>query len=164
VQAISSAFPRRVGAPLENGEIRAVGIDCPQQRVDVRVIAATSRQSGNESIRFATRVLDGFWESHAAGWPGADVSSCPGQTRGGHRAYQAPTVRAHSPQVPRSKAVRRHSDLDVQLVRSLLISAVRAIRVVGIFKEFADQCWRHCRASARAVPVQLNRPAHGEQK
>jgi Flp pilus assembly pilin Flp len=31
-----------------------------------------------------------------------------------------------------------------------------------MFKEFADARWRHCRASARAVPVQFNRPAHGE--
>jgi pilus assembly protein Flp/PilA len=31
-----------------------------------------------------------------------------------------------------------------------------------MLKEFADERWRDCRASARAVPAQFNRPAHGE--
>ena len=46
-----------------------------------------------------------------ADWPGADVSSCQGQTSRREEADLAPTVRALSLQVTRFKAVRPHSRL-----------------------------------------------------
>jgi len=45
-------------------------------------------------------------------------------------------------------------DSDPLLVRLLLISGSRVIRPTEKLEGFADKCWRHCRASARAVPAQ----------
>jgi hypothetical protein len=45
-------------------------------------------------------------------------------------------------------------DSDPLLVRLLLISGPRVIRPTEKLEGFADKCWRHCRASARAVPAQ----------
>ena len=99
-----------------------------------------------------------------ADWPGADVSSCQGQTS--RREEAGPGIQRfglYSLQVTRFKAVRRHSrHRAAQLVRSLLISGAASNSHHRKFKEFADKRWRHCRAPARAVPVPFNRPAHGE--